>query len=422
MKTTFLASLLLLFFVGAQAQDRFDSLKQYLDKTLPDSVYFKALNDLSFQYAFVNPDSNKHYAHRYITAAQDAQNLKEESNGWSNLAVGYAVSGESLDSSIALFERSLKIRLSVPNVTNERIADSYNNLGQAYFLKGDYTNAVKYYELARPIQEKYSNLQGLAHVYANLGLVYKFQGNVVKSLERYQQALDIETKRGDRVSMAGTLSMMANLEKSESNPEVAMRHYRQAEKVFDSLGNYPKLSEIYLGIAEIHKGYKDYDSAKYYCRKSYLLHDEPFSYLEMSEICKIQNQPDSVRYYVEMALKMTEGNDRHTRALRTVLVIAAGLDMDEGKWQEALPRAQRAYKLAKETDDFQNIQNAARILAQIYAIKEEYKEAFNYQKIYHQVKDSLFNAENIKAFTRLESEYAFEKERQQSESEKMLLK
>ena len=93
------------------------------------------------------------------------------------LAKTYAQIGYWKDS-VTLHEHALALGLSSPT--------TYYNLGHAYSLRADFSNAIPQFEEAIRLNPKY------AEAYANLGSCYNLQGDTTRAIELYRTALNIK--------------------------------------------------------------------------------------------------------------------------------------------------------------------------------------------------------------------------------------
>ena len=74
------------------------------------------------------------------------------------------------------------------------IADSLNNLGNAYYSQGDYAKAIDFHQQSLEIKREIGNLNGQATSLLNLGTAYAKTDDHWKSREHYQQAKALFTE------------------------------------------------------------------------------------------------------------------------------------------------------------------------------------------------------------------------------------
>src|ERR1043165_671423 len=69
------------------------------------------------------------------------------------------------------------------------LALANKNIGIGYFNKGDYINALKFYEQSLAVFKSLGNKRGVANIYSNMGNIYYNQGADEKALELYLNSL-----------------------------------------------------------------------------------------------------------------------------------------------------------------------------------------------------------------------------------------
>ena len=95
---------------------------------------------------------------------------------------------------ITFYEQSLDIDKKTLPPTHTNLAASYNNIGIVYREMGDYPKALSYYERALAIRQQSlpPNHPDLAMSYNNIGNVYFSMGDYSKALSYYEKALSIQ--------------------------------------------------------------------------------------------------------------------------------------------------------------------------------------------------------------------------------------
>lgn len=71
-------------------------------------------------------------------------------------------------------------------------AVNLNNIAFDYFQKGDFQNALNYYNRSRTISKEIGDNENLGLVLSNMGAIYDRQEEPVKALDIYRQALEIQ--------------------------------------------------------------------------------------------------------------------------------------------------------------------------------------------------------------------------------------
>jgi serine/threonine protein kinase/tetratricopeptide (TPR) repeat protein len=78
----------------------------------------------------------------------------------------------------------------------------YNNVGVIYFERGDFENALRYFEKTAQAADTIDGENDCAHANTNIGIIMNMQGRYQDSLQYYNNALAIYEKRHDEQSVA----------------------------------------------------------------------------------------------------------------------------------------------------------------------------------------------------------------------------
>lgn len=108
-------------------------------------------------------------------------------------------SRESLDTVIRLYTEAIEL--------NETYAEAYDNRGEAYLVKGDFSQALQ--DLLRAVELK----PGLANAYNGLGNIYHLERDFDQAIQYYSKAIELSwefavawTNRGDAYMSKGEVS------------------------------------------------------------------------------------------------------------------------------------------------------------------------------------------------------------------------
>ena len=130
---------------------------------------------------------------------------------------------------IGYYEKSIEIEEARKPRKLQKIANSYNDMGWAYYSTSEYTKALSSYEKALEIRRKAlsPNHPDIASCYNRIGLVHDSMGDYPKALSSHEKALAIRQQ-----SLPPT------------HPDLAYS-YNNIGLVYDSMGDYPKALSFY---------------------------------------------------------------------------------------------------------------------------------------------------------------------------------
>ncbi len=257
-------------------------------------------------------------------------------------------------------------------------------IGGTFYIRGDYDLALENFLGARQIFDEAKDTLKLIRILSNLGLVYKSLEDYERSLAYYQMSLALTTPRDSVV-----------------------------------------LSKVYNNIGVVHKRQKKFDSAAYYFNRSLGLKQG------------LGDKKGVANTLTNLGNVASEKNDNMgaIRLFRRSLILEKELDYDEGiaknvnnianaylklnEVDSAIYYALMGYEIGIKLKTKIQIKESSDILSTCYAAKRNFRQAYNYQQIYAQFKDSLSNESQSRKIGRLESKLQLAQ--QQSEIEQLKL-
>ena len=130
---------------------------------------------------------------------------------------------------IGFYEKSQEMYNTIRPPPSSNLAASYNNIGMVYNSTGDYPKALSSHEKALAIKQQSlpPNHPDLAASYTNIGSVYTSMGDYPKALSSHEKALAIKQQ-----------SLLPN------HPDLAYS-YNNIGNVYNKMSDYPKVLSSY---------------------------------------------------------------------------------------------------------------------------------------------------------------------------------
>ncbi len=391
MKRYFLICIVFVYsLVGAngqplQGQARLDSLLAELPKAKKDTHKVKLLNDISWEYCFIAPDTGVKYgelgldlatqlewekgqamtlnvignnyhakpdyykALEYYDAGmkihEASNNKKEMAGAMGNMAIVYEALGNNA-MSLEYALKELNIYEELGNKT--QLARSLTNIGGFYISQHQYPKALEYLDKALKMREESGNKKGIAHALNNIGVVYKEQGNYEAASAVYRKALKIYEATDDQHGIMMTTGNMGNVYAMQKRYKEALSCFMKAMNIAEETGDRRSIAIAFASIGEL---------------------------------------------YLEMA-KDRSSSDGYGHAT----------NMTPGYLQKAILYLEKGIEMYKFIGAIGSIQDSYDNLSEAYQLSGNYKAAFEAQEQYIVYKDSIFNKESTEKITRLELE------------------
>ncbi|MEO8147626.1 MAG: tetratricopeptide repeat protein [Bacteroidia bacterium] len=189
---------------------------------------------------------------------------------YNELGLAYYYKGE-YDRAIDCYKKALVIFKKIYGDEQPTIASYYNNLGSAYYGKGEYDKAINYYEKALIINKNHNGKEhpDIPIYFNNLGSVYDSRGEFDKAINYYEKALSIlkEIYESEHPNIASSYNNLGSAYYSKNEYDKAIEYYENAlvinKKYYGD--EHPNNAASYNNLGLAYNNKREYDKAiKYY--------------------------------------------------------------------------------------------------------------------------------------------------------------
>ncbi len=142
------------------------------------------------------------------------------------------------------------------------------NIGLVYHNLGEYEKALGYYQQALAIAREIGNKGGEGTSLDNIGVVYENLGEYEKALGYYQQALAIRREIEDRSGEDNTLNHIGVVYSNLGEYEKALGYHQQALAIAREIGNRRGEGMDLNSIGVVYKNLGEYEKALQYYQQS----------------------------------------------------------------------------------------------------------------------------------------------------------
>lgn len=407
MKHFFSFILFLSFSVLFAQQGRIDSLQNVIKSyKKDDTIKVNWLLDLSREFT-----STGSYEKANQIAGESATLLKKllkENNGESmeikaklaltakSIGINYYFLG-SYDKALEYFNVSSKVFEEMGD--EKGVASINNNMGEVYRLKGNYDLALEYYFKALDLLEKFGEDLKMAATYNNIGMIHYYKKDYEKSLEFYLMAISkYEQKNrenpddnGIKVWMGNSYTNIGNIHKDNGGYDKALEYYLKALKIREQIGDKKGIADSYIGLG--------------------LIHVEKARTANANAV--VNDYKKALDFYFK-ALKIKEEiGDKQGLAMAYGDIGIVFLNQNEiSKSKQYLLKS---LQFAKDIQSKPILQQNYLNLSQSDSALGNFKNAYEYYKLYTEIKDSIFNAETSEKTAELQTRYESEKKEKEIE-------
>ncbi|HKK41980.1 MAG TPA: tetratricopeptide repeat protein, partial [Bacteroidales bacterium] len=286
------------------------------------------------------------------------------------------------------------------------------SLGMGYYIKADYVKANDHFQKALNIFGLIHDKVGQSNMLSNLGTLYNNKGADAKALDYYLQSLGIAEDIGDTMRI---LTAQVNIGNIYSNKEVtadtAMEYYKKALALSEKI-NYSDgigTSSVNLGDLYFLKG--DYDDALMYFERSIKAFKKinsgnlPYTLNYIGKVYAKRKDFANALVYQKEALHLSEKANSKFEIAQVLIALANTYNL-EGKTDSALILFENAEKIAGQIGARNEREITYKELAAIYALRKNYKNAYQYQIMASNLKDTINSLSSQKEINNLQTNFA----------------
>lgn len=255
---------------------------------------------------------------------------------------------------------------------------SHFNIGNMYYIQGDFPKTLASYLKALDILEETNNQIGIASALMGIGNVYSIQKNSEKAIEYQQKSLEIRKELKDSLGIAASYNNIGSIYMELKDYYKALEYHFSSLAIKEKLNHWKGMSSSYGNIGTAYKELGELDKALEFQQKA----------LEIRR--KINNMKGMVMSYTDI------GNIYH----------------ELKQYNRAFSNQKKALEIAKKVSYKEGEMNALLSLSITSEKLRKFDKSLSYYKAYVSQKDSMYSIEKSKEIADLESVYITEKQKQ----------
>ncbi|MEO6883731.1 MAG: tetratricopeptide repeat protein [Bacteroidia bacterium] len=254
------------------------------------------------------------------------------------------------------------------------LAESYENIGNIYWLEGNYPEALKNYFAALGRAKTIGNKNRIENCYIGIGNIYSLQNNYSKALENYFNALEISKTIQDKHGIGSCYSSIGSIYYYEGNISNALKNYFAALKIDEVIGYKRGVATCHLNIGN-----------------SYFFQ---------------HNFPEALKNYLTALEISTTIGDKF--GMTNCCVCIGDLNTQSKKYTEAKKYIEKAFLISTEIRNNEFIKNSYNSLTILDSATANWKEAYKNHKLFIAYRDSLINEANTKKIIQSQMQFDFD--------------
>ncbi|MFC2111050.1 tetratricopeptide repeat protein [Bacteroidota bacterium] len=156
------------------------------------------------------------------------------------------------------------------------IGRAYENLGVNYCIKGDFSQALLYFNEYEKLCRKNNDSLGLSVAYNEIGGVYYEIYNIEMALEYHKKNLELIQNWNNSEDLAICYSNLGNCYLDLKDYEKALQYYNESFAISQEINYLDNLYHLYWNLALVYKRTGDLEMAYQMLRKRNKMSDELF--------------------------------------------------------------------------------------------------------------------------------------------------
>ncbi|MCE3225541.1 MAG: protein serine/threonine phosphatase [Bacteroidetes bacterium] len=305
--------------------------------------------------------------------------------------------------------------ISLAEKNNDLIHDSYIQVGSSFSSISQSDSAIRYFERALEIAQKQNNLYRLGRCYNNLGNEYYTLGNLKKTLDCYLNAAKMSEKADHKVGLCNIYNNIGLVNVDLHNYKAAFDYYTKAREIAETLKDVQLITMVLTNTAEMYVLTNRPDTALVLLARGLRFAEE------QGDLIAMANLNNGMGRMYRSLKKFDEAEKHFERSIKYSL--EAGDELTSALTYNSLSIV---YRAKKQFDRALEMINKAMVIAEKYRALEaqlviygnkaevmfekgDYKQAYECERKYVELNDSLMNSNGLEQLNELQAKYDSEK-------------
>ncbi|MGZ3864415.1 MAG: SpoIIE family protein phosphatase [Bacteroidia bacterium] len=285
----------------------------------------------------------------------------------------------------------------------------------------DLEEGLRYAEEGLTIAIRTNDTMQMADAYNVIGTIHMDLGNIPQAIDNLQKAIVFceKLKESERAAVSGSnLSIIYNRRKEyKKSLETAFKAYNHLSEKF------PKtLISTCLNIGGTYTEMGNTDSAMYFLDKALVLSRKYVKdslqissiYNSISDVYLNKNDPKGAKELALKAIAMVNDTTQYYYLCEHYLTLSK-IHIELSEYPQAILCAEKVLRWSRQIGVKEFEKNCYDILSHAYEKQKNPLKAYEYFKLFSQVKDSILNTENERQIKYMEGKFEMDKKQKEIE-------
>ena len=306
---------------------------------------------------------------------------------------------------------NLAKELATQNNWTNKIALAEILLGRSYYLIGDYNLAIEIVERANSYYHENSDSLGMMETHQLFGQIYTRIGDFKRALDNTQEAFTIAGKLYNREKLSELVRETGNIYFYFGEKVIALDFYQKSLKICEDNKDQEGVAKAYNNMCRIYSEIDNFELALECLRKSLLFKDRDKDKLSYANtLLNIGTVYLRKGDYNQALEYFSQSNELFNLASNPEGVANTLYNLGKTylflkRYNQSLAILEDAWNIAKQTNSNTLLVNISLQLSEVYAMRADYRRAYDYMQQYNELRDSVFGNEKRKLLVELDARY-----------------
>jgi len=318
---------------------------------------------------------------------------------------------DNTDSSISISIRTKTLAEKIKFKKGEALANKY--IGTAYYLKGDYKQAILNWENALIIYKQIGDKKGIANILGNQASAFFTEGDDAKSLELDLQALKIAEEINDTLRIVTCLANVGTIYMNKKATfSKALASLERANFLSKIINDSYTIGTTSMNLGELYFKKKNYDISIKYLNESLRAckgtESEPYALNYLGKVYSSSNDFEKALKVHKNAIEISKKLELKLDLVQSLIGLAQTYE-SKNDFNKAVDIYKEAVDTGMTLNALQEIKEAYEGLSNSYGKLKDYSSAYKYQNLLISIKDSIYNNNTDKKLGLLQLNFDIEK-------------
>jgi tetratricopeptide (TPR) repeat protein len=419
-----IALLLLLFassIFSVRAQNsKIDSLQQLLKNKTEDTNAVRTLLEVCRQYRLEN---DVDHARDAAQQALDLSTKLDFKKGmiWSSSALGRcAYLTDNYPKALGCYLKALKIAEETGNRID--IAGAYQRIGELYTLEGNEDKGLDYTNKALAMYQELNDTKNMAVQHHQLAVIYQLKGKYELQEKHYFEAIRLSTSIHDDRGLGVLYEETGNFYIDRQNYQKALEYHKKSLEISRKLGDDKGVADSYSDLGNIYLAENKFKEAlenNLMALNLYVKCADPSTIAQsnmiVGQIYMDLDQPVKALEHHLSALQIA-GQSQESNVLTTDIYFSlSNVYIHAKEYDKAALYLKKTAAMATAIKNERILGNAYQQLAELALKTQDYKTAYEFQKLRTMLSDSVYDSKENEFQQVQQLQDQFEEEKKESE-------